>query len=98
MYAAVNLFRLTGKEEYHTAAKTVLSKLQSASGLAEDERWGVYSYLLSTAKTTDKTLQNSLKSVAVNIANKDGITSASNRACRWGGNFSFPMLVGQATT
>jgi hypothetical protein len=98
MYAAVNLFRLTGKEEYHTAAKTVLSKLQSANGLAEDERWGVYSYLLSTAKTTDKTLQNSLKSVAVNIANKDGITSANNRACRWGGNFSFPMLVGQATT
>ena len=98
MYAAVNLFRLTGKEEYHTAAKTVLSKLQGASGLAEDERWGVYSYLLSTAKTTDKNLQNSLKTVAVNIANRDGITSAGNRACRWGGNFNFPMLVGQATT
>jgi endoglucanase len=98
MYAATNLFRLTGKEEYHTAAKTVLSKLQGASGLAEDERWGVYSYLLSTAKTTDKNLQNSLKTVAVNIANRDGITSAGNRACRWGGNFNFPMLVGQATT
>jgi len=98
MEAAANLFRLTGKEEYNTAAKTELSKLQNAANLAEDERWGVYSYLLSTANKTDKNLQNSLKSVTLNIANTDGLVSANNRACRWGGSFNFPMLVGQGTT
>lgn len=98
MYAAVNLFRLTGKEEYHKAAKAELSKLQNVAAFAEDERWGAFSYLLSTEIKTDKNLQNVLKNVTVKMADNDGISSSNNRACRWGGNFSFPMLVGQATT
>ena len=98
MYAAVNLFRLTGKDEYHKAAKAELTKLQSVSGFAEDERWGAFSYILSTHFNSDKNLQNALKNVTVNMANNDGIVSSNNRACRWGGNYSFPMLVGQATT
>jgi uncharacterized protein YjdB len=39
-----------------------------------------------------------MKTVALNIANNDGLSSANSRACRWGGNFNFPMLVGQGTT
>ena len=98
MYAAVNLFRLTGKTEYHTAAKTELTKLTSASSISGDKRWGVYSYLLSTNKKVDKNLQASLKNAIVSIATTNGINSANNRACRWGGDMWFPMLVGQATT
>lgn len=98
MYAAANLFRLTGKDEYNTAAKTELAKLQNASSITGDQRFGVYSYLLSNTQKVDKNLQNSLKNGVINTANTDGINSASSRACRWGGSLGFPMLVGQATT
>ncbi len=46
----------------------------------------------------DKNLQASLKNAIVSIATTNGINSANNRACRWGGDMWFPMLVGQATT
>jgi uncharacterized protein YjdB len=98
MYAAANLFRLTGKEEYHSDALAQLTKLKTNSSLSEDDRWGVYSYLLSNNSKRDINLQANLKKVAVTIADNFGINSAKNRACRWGGNFDFPMLVGQATT
>ena len=98
MYAAANLFRLTGKDEYNTAAKTELTKLQNASSITGDQRFGIYSYLLSTTKKADKNLQSALKNAVISTANTDGISSSNSRACRWGGALGFPMLVGQATT
>jgi uncharacterized protein YjdB len=98
MYAAVNLYRLTGKKIYHAAAVLELNKLKNTSSLGEDERWGVYSYLLADNFGTDKALQSALKSVSVNTAVSAGLDAATKRACRWGGNFGFPMLVGQGTT
>ncbi len=98
MYAAVNLYRLTGKEEYNSTAKTELAKLQNSTSITGDQRWGVYSYLLANNKTADKNLQNALKAGVINTANTDGISSANIRACRWGGSLGFPMLVGQGTT
>jgi endoglucanase len=98
MYAAANLYRLTGKEEYHVTAKKELAKIQSSGSVTEDQRWGVYSYLLTTNKKVDKNLQNTLKNAVITTANTDGISSANSRACRWGGSFGFPMLVGQGTT
>lgn len=98
MYAAVNLFRITGKESYHDAAKDILEELKSSFGLNEDERWGVYSYLLSGNATRDKILQSNLMTVALSTADNQVVNAVSKRACRWGGNWNMPMLVGQATT
>jgi uncharacterized protein YjdB len=98
MYAAVNLYRLTGKENYHAAAVLELNKLKNSSSLGEDERWGVYSYLLANNFGTDKNLQLALKSVSLSTAVSAGLDAADKRACRWGGNFGFPMLIGQGTT
>ncbi|HSO87036.1 MAG TPA: Ig-like domain-containing protein [Draconibacterium sp.] len=98
MYAAANLFRLTGKAEYHNAAKTELAKISGSSIVNGDKRWGVYSYLLSSNKKADKNLQNTLKNAVVNTATTNGINTANTRACRWGGDLYFPMLVGQGTT
>ncbi len=98
IYAAANLYRLTGKEEYQTTAKTELAKFQNSSSVTGDQCWGVYSYLLATNKKADKILQNSLKNAVINTANTLGVNSANTRACRWGGDLSFPMLVGQGST
>ena len=98
LYAAANLFRLTGKETYNSAAKTILNELKTSSNLNEDERWGVYSYLLATNQNADKQLQAALKTVALSTADNKFLNSVDKRACRWGGTFDMPMLVGQATT
>lgn len=98
-YAATNLYRLTGKEMYNTVAKSDLTTLSSSkSSLFNDDRWGAYVYLLCDNYKTDKTLQNTLKNIVLSTATNSAVLSASKRACRWGGIFDMPMIIGQATT
>jgi len=98
LFAAVNLFRVTGKDEYQTAAKTILNELKASAQLIDDERWGVYAYLLANNQNTDKELQSELKTVALNTADTRLLDASEIRACRWGGVYDMPMLVGQGTT
>jgi len=98
LYAAVNLYRLTGLSKYHNIAKAELENLRSKSSLGGDERWGVYSYLLATNYNVDQSLMSDLETVATSAANVSGYNASVNRGCRWGGDNSMPMLVGQATT
>lgn len=97
MYAAVNLFRLTGKKMYHDVAKAELNKYKSVS-LGEDQRYGVYSYLFCDNFKTDNTLRDALVTAVINTANSKCMTAIDKRACRWGGVFDMPMLIGQGTT
>lgn len=98
MYAAANLYRLTNEEQYHTAAKAELETLKNANNLGDDERYGVYSYLLADNYSKDNTLNAALLKSAINTANYRAVDASELRACRWGGVYSMPMLVGQATT
>jgi endoglucanase len=98
MYAAAALFRLTGDEVYHLAAKDELNKIKSQSSLAEDERYGAYTYLLTNNVAVDKDLKEAIKNVALSNADFKGMNAAKIRGLRWGGDYGFPMLVGQATT
>jgi endoglucanase len=98
MYAAANLYRLTNEEAFNADARTILEGFKNRSELGEDERWGVYSYLLADNYGADRSLQSALKNVAISTARLNNTNSIRDRACRWGGNFSMPMLVGQGTT
>ncbi len=98
LYAATNLFRVTGKQEYKNAAELILNELKNSTSLSEDVRWGVYSYLIANNKNIDKVLQSELKALALNTAGKYVLDAVDKRACRWGGAIDMPMLVGQATT
>ncbi len=98
MYAAASLYRLTNEEGYHADALAELQGLKSNSKLGDDERWGVYAYLLADNHGVDQLLQSSLKAVALSSAKVNSADAVEKRACRWGGSFSMPMLVGQATT
>lgn len=98
MYAAANLYRLTDDEAYHQAALEELESFRNATDLSEDARWGCYSYLLADNSGRDTVLQDALVEVARSAAEKNGLEAAGKRACRWGGDFWMPMLVGQGTT
>ncbi len=97
-YAATGLYRLTNEESYHADAAAGLNGLKNNSTLGGDERWGVYAYLLADNFGADKGLQSALKTVALSTAKMSNTDAIDKRACRWGGDFGMPMLVGQATT
>ncbi len=98
MYAAASLYRLTGEHSYHLIAKEELEKVKNKQNLDDDERYGVYLYLLASNVDADKTLQDQLKQVAVSTAGWRGMDAAAARGLRWGGIFDMPMLIGQGTT
>lgn len=97
-YAAVNLYRLTNDEAYHQEALAELEKLRNNTSLRQDQRHPVYTYLLAHNASIDKAMQADLLKVSISTARDKGTYAAEVRACRWGGDFSMPMLVGQATT
>lgn len=97
-YAAVNLYRLTGKSKYQEIAEEGLQGMLGVSSLDEDQRYAAYTYILADNYDVDEDLKLALISVTEKTAKVNGVNAAEARATRWGGNFSFPMLIGQATT
>jgi len=98
MYAATSIYRITDEESYHQVAQEELGKVKDLSSLPEDTRFGVYAYLLADNKHINKLLQSELRDLVISDAAFKGLDATAKRACRWGGVFDMPMLVGQATT
>lgn len=98
MNAAVQLYRLTGKEYYHQVALGGLDKLRSQPAVSDVESLGVYGYLLTQNFDIDKQLQADLESLVVRNAGFKALDAAQRRGLRWGGVYNMRMLVGHATT
>jgi endoglucanase len=106
LYAAAALYRLTGQRDYHEQflkdikdAKISNNPVYSdGSRLTDDWRYPMYIYLLMPSdrplfRTTLLMLQNANSASARAL-----LETADRRACRWGGDFFMPMLVGQSTS
>jgi len=104
MYAAANLYKLTGKNEYHARFIKDSENIGSGTELIDestDTRFGVYSYLLLNKIDNTRTVAGAVerfKGATTATANIMVNGAAERRSCRWGGHFYMPMLVGQATT
>lgn len=97
-YAAASLYRLTGLNEYQQQLKTDESGLTSFSKLSEEMRWAPYVYSgMPDSIAIDNDLLSRTRGAVLYTAD-DIVNTAEKRACRWGGDFSMPMLIGQATT
>ena len=96
-FAAASLYQLTGDATYHDQLKTDFSAISASTVLGDETRWGPFVYAAMKNQTTDATLKAKLTTAIRTTAN-DMVSTANNRACRWGGNYYFPMLVGQSTT
>ena len=101
MYASASLYRLTNQSQYHTQfiseAKTAFT-----SQLNQDNRdlsFAAYTYLLLPSnRTPDATTRLAVLNSVTGAANFLLTSTAANRACRWGGDFYFPMLIGHQST
>ncbi|MBA4410037.1 MAG: glycoside hydrolase family 9 protein [Bacteroidota bacterium] len=96
-FAAASLYQLTGESKYHDQLKTDLSGITSTTNLTGENRWGPFVYATMKNQTADAALQPKLTSAFKTTANAL-VSTANLRACRWGGDFYMPMLVGQSTT
>jgi endoglucanase len=101
MYAAAALYRLTNIRSYHDEFKN--SAAEAIGDILNmdfaDLVFSAWIYLQMPAnRNTDAVLLNKVRAAVNATSEKQLMNGASNRACRWGGDFSFPMLVGQGTT
>lgn len=98
MYAAATLFRLTGEAVYKNEVLSCGSNITLNTIIDEDQKWGVYALVTGKENDFDDTEFMAKIKGAVIASADDKYKSAELRACRYGGNMYFPMLVGQATT
>lgn len=97
-YAAASLYQLTSEKEYKQQMETDLSWLNSGSSASGEQLWSVFTLAnLANDLETNTSIKSNAKQAIINTAN-GMVTTAGKRACRWGGNYYFPMLIGQATT
>lgn len=104
--AAVWLYKATGDEAYHEVIDDQLSKYDKKNWEIHADKWAVWAYVtindldMIYTGTFDRKLKKQLiKAVRKFAENQvtDAI-EAHNRSMRQGGNFTLPILNGQATT
>lgn len=100
MYGAVSLYRLTGKNEYHSQFIDDSREISKQTVLGEDTRIGVALYTLLPPKERPSLSYyvEQFKGAISQTALVNVLNASENRACRWGGDYYMPMLIGQATT
>jgi endoglucanase len=103
MYAASSLYKLTGIQSYNTQFVTDFNASAIPTDYVElfdSKAYGSWQYatLPSNLSTNSTVLQKALSSIEATAEFTLLDYNVSQRACRWSGNFYFPMLVGQATT
>jgi endoglucanase len=101
MYAAVQLLRLTGEGAYNTqyvqdASTAWPSSVELIGG--EDLLLATVFYAQLPTNVGNTTVKNKARDLINYSANEELVVTADRRACRFGGNFYFPMLIGQGTT
>lgn len=97
-YAAASLYQLTGETNYKQQMEIDLSWLNSNSAPVGEQLWSVFMLAnLPNNLETNESLKSKAKQAIINVAN-EMVTTSGTRACRWGGNYYFPLLIGQATT
>ncbi len=98
-YAAAALFRLTGDKAYEEQFAKDTAWIQADTLLWEEPVYGPAIYALSGGKAQrDTALLKRMRAAILRTADEQLVNTAGKRALRWGGNFYFPMLIGQQTT
>jgi len=96
-YAAAALFRLTGDRAYQDRLRDDTTHIEPNSLVWEWEVWGPAVFALSFDAPRDPDLLQRLRSAVMHTADH-ACETGDRRLLRWGGNYSFPMLIGQQTT
>jgi hypothetical protein len=94
-YAAASLFALTGERAFEEQLARDAAQLPE---ILYDEGWLYVAAVYVLNGKGDAGLLSRMRGALLATANETMVRVRELRALRWGGNFSFPMLVGQQTT
>ncbi len=102
-YAAVSLYKASGNMTYHQhflQDVPNLSYVSTNASLTDVNAYAAWQYIsLPASRPTDpQVVANALSTVEATANFQLLFPALDNRACRWGGDFWFPMLIGQGTT
>lgn len=97
-HAAAALFRLTGETTYRDDFALLTADITPTSQVWNESGYGPFLFALAPKGSGDAALDTRIRAAVLNTADEVAIRTLQRRALRWGGNFSFPMLVGQQTT
>ncbi len=100
LYAAASLFRLTGEKGYEARVREDAAGIGAGTALWFEDLYGPAAYAMAGGKADagrDPQLLARLREAIVGTADA-AHASAERRALRWGGDWGFPMLIGQQTT
>lgn len=100
MYAATALYRVTGEATYHTQyiADVASRGWTTSTVLENDNRYSAWLYSLMDNRSKDASTADLVRGAIRYTADFTMLYHVDKRACRWAGNYYFPMLVGQGTT
>lgn len=101
MYAAASLYKLTGTVSYNTQYISDFNaeSIGSTTELTNEQAYGVWTYsTMPGTRTTNATVLSNGKAAIQGTADEYLVNHIDQRACRWGGHYWMPMLVGQSTT
>ena len=104
LYAASALFRTTRDPGHYNQIQQDSRDITPQSVLFGDARWAAYVFMTSWNRDhvpyffESVTTRDRLLGAALRTADYFTLESAEKRACRWGGQYDYPMLVGHGTT
>lgn len=97
-YASSALLRLTGERDYADRFADDVSDVKADTKLIGEDAYGAFLYALGEPRATEPEFGVRVRAAVLHTAKESGIVTPSKRALRWGGDFTFPMLVGHQTT
>ena len=100
-HAAAALYRVTGEAKYQDAFKRDLKIDNPTAPLflweQWDQKWGVWTYILTDRPGVDRELRDRLRQAAVYYADTSTVQTAARRGGRYGYDWWIPLAWGRAT-
>lgn len=97
-YAAAWLYKFSGINTYQNIFKIDFNLISTKSYASENREWAIWAYITTSQSNIDNNQKQACMTIARSIADNDVVDPASKRSFRVGFNWTYPILVGQATT
>lgn len=98
LYASAWLYKYIGAAVFQNIFKQDYINQSSAEYASENFRWAVYAFATCNQGNIDANQKTTCINQVKSIADADVVDPATKRSFRAGFNWTYPMLVGQATT
>jgi hypothetical protein len=98
LYASAWLYKFSGINTYQNIFKSDFNLISGKPYASENREWAIWAYITTNQGNIDNNQKQACITIARSIADNDIVDPSSKRSFRVGFNWTYPILVGQATT